>query len=176
MGPQVSKPWSQPTRRTLRQLARVVSHTSITANTVPPVRVQLPTENTGAAKPAPKTAAKTAAKPEKKEAPALQAKSNAQKTRRIHSNLSTPPRKLKNPKQANYTLQVKAFRSQPDAEQFTIRLRETGYNAFVVRSEIPDQGVWYRVRVGQFPTLADATKYQTGFEGKEGISTFVSPL
>jgi cell division septation protein DedD len=124
---------------------------------------------------APVKTAKAAAKDPKTGNP-KEAQSNAQVTRRIHTNLARPPRRLKNPKEANYTLQVKAFRSQPDAEQFTIRLRETGYNAFVVRSEIPDQGIWYRVRVGQFPTLADATKYQIGFEGKEGISTFVSPL
>ena len=77
---------------------------------------------------------------------------------------------------ANYTIQVKAFRHQPDAEKFTIVLRETGYNAFFVRSEVPEKGTWYRVRVGQFPTLVDATSYQTGFESKEGLSTFVSPL
>ena len=54
MGPQVSRPCNQPTSRTLRQLARVVSQTRATAKSVPPVRVQEPQVNSGAAKLAPK--------------------------------------------------------------------------------------------------------------------------
>ena len=54
MGPQVSSPCSQPTRRTLRQLARVVSQTRATAKRVPPERLQEPMLSAGAAKMAPK--------------------------------------------------------------------------------------------------------------------------
>jgi len=75
-----------------------------------------------------------------------------------------------------YTLQVKAFRTEEAAKKFNQELRQNGYDAFVVRSEIPEKGTWYRVRVGQYASLMKATEYQYHFESKEGLSTFVSPL
>jgi len=78
--------------------------------------------------------------------------------------------------QTGYTLQVKAFRTEEAAKRFNQELRQNGYDAFVVRSEIPEKGTWYRVRVGQYASLMKATEYQYHFESKEGLSTFVSPL
>jgi cell division septation protein DedD len=82
------------------------------------------------------------------------------------------------PKQVapRYTLQVKAFRAEGDAASLTEQLRANGYDAFVVESNIPDQGEWHRVRVGRFGSLSEATRYQETFEAREGFSTLVSPL
>jgi cell division septation protein DedD len=75
-----------------------------------------------------------------------------------------------------YTLQVKAFREQEQADAFLGELRAKGYDAWVVHSDIPDKGVWYRVRVGHFSTLGEATGFQESFDDKENLSTFVSSL
>ena len=74
------------------------------------------------------------------------------------------------------TLQIRAFREAQYATSFGETLSNGGYNAYVVKSEIPEKGVWYRVRIGEFGTLKEATDFQEFFEGNEGISTFVSPL
>ena len=76
----------------------------------------------------------------------------------------------------SYTLQVKAFREEPEATSFLEELKDGGYEAFLVHSDIPGKGRWYRVRVGQFGSLTEATSFQQAFEQKEGYSTFVSPL
>lgn len=75
-----------------------------------------------------------------------------------------------------YTIQVKAFREEPQAQAYLDQLRQGGYDAWLVQSDLPDQGVWWRVRVGRFATMTEATDYQRLFEEKENVSTFVSPL
>lgn len=75
-----------------------------------------------------------------------------------------------------YTIQVKAFREELEAQVFLDTLRKGGYDAWLVQSALPDQGVWWRVRVGRFATMAEAADYQQVFEDKENLSTFVSPL
>lgn len=77
---------------------------------------------------------------------------------------------------ALYTLQVKAFRDGTQAERLAGQLRKSGYDAYVVASEIPDRGRWHRVRLGRFDTLKSATEFQGTFESHEGFSTLVSPL
>lgn len=76
----------------------------------------------------------------------------------------------------SYTLQVKAFREEPEALNFLEELKDDGFEALLVYSDIPGKGRWYRVRVGQFGSLTEATSFQRTFEQKEGYSTFVSPL
>lgn len=75
-----------------------------------------------------------------------------------------------------YTIQVKAFREEPEAQVFLDELRTGGYDAWLVQSDLPDQGVWWRVRVGRFATMTEASDYQRVFEEKQNLSTFVSPL
>lgn len=76
-----------------------------------------------------------------------------------------------------FTIQVKAFREEPQAQVFLSDLRTRGYEAWLVQSDMPDQeGVWWRVRIGRFATMTEASDYQRTFEEKENLSTFVSPL
>lgn len=77
---------------------------------------------------------------------------------------------------AQYTLQVRAFRELKDAMALGETLNREGYKSYVVKSEIEGKGLWYRVRIGEFPSLKEATEFQTVFEASESLSTFVSPL
>lgn len=61
----------------------------------------------------------------------------------------------------NYIVQVAAFRSNSIAENEAAKFRQKGYNAFVERAEIQGMGVWFRVRVGNFPTLKEAQEFQS---------------
>ena len=78
---------------------------------------------------------------------------------------------------AQYTLQVRAFRELKDAMSLGENLNREGYQSYVVKSEIEGKGLWYRVRIGEFPSLKEATEFQTLFEESEQLSTFcISPV
>lgn len=61
----------------------------------------------------------------------------------------------------HYVVQVAAFRSKSIADNEAAKLRNKGYNAFVERAEFQDGSVWFRVRVGNFPTLREAQEFQS---------------
>lgn len=60
-----------------------------------------------------------------------------------------------------YVVQVAAFRSNSIAENEAAKFMNKGYNAFVEKAEIQGMGVWFRVRVGNFPTLREAQEFQS---------------
>lgn len=60
-----------------------------------------------------------------------------------------------------YVVQVAAFRSNSIAENEAAKFRNKGYNAFVEKAEIQGMGIWFRVRVGNFPTLREAQEFQS---------------
>jgi cell division septation protein DedD len=55
-----------------------------------------------------------------------------------------------------YTIQVAAFKSDRDADNLVAELKQKGYSAYRAIGKIPGQGIWYRVRVGEFNTKAEA--------------------
>lgn len=61
----------------------------------------------------------------------------------------------------SYVVQVAAFRSNSIAENEAAKFRNKGYNAFVEKAEIQGMGIWFRVRVGNFPTLREAQEFQS---------------
>jgi cell division septation protein DedD/nucleoid DNA-binding protein len=60
-----------------------------------------------------------------------------------------------------YVVQVAAFRSNSIAENEAAKFRNKGYSAFVEKAEIQGMGIWFRVRVGNFPTLREAQEFQS---------------
>jgi cell division protein FtsN len=72
-----------------------------------------------------------------------------------------------------YTLQIAAFRENKMAEEKVTWLKKHGYSAFIVSSELPDQGRWYRVRVGSFSNRAEAKRMQKALRAKTGISPVI---
>ena len=61
-----------------------------------------------------------------------------------------------------YVFQVASFRTRPQAEQVAQSLNNVGEKAFVVEANLPSlDGIWYRVRVGYYPTLYDAQTNRT---------------
>jgi len=55
-----------------------------------------------------------------------------------------------------YTIQISSWRTRTKAESEARRYREVGLEAYVQEAEIPDRGMWYRVRVGSYPSLTAA--------------------
>ncbi len=73
-----------------------------------------------------------------------------------------------------YTLQIAAYQEKGMAEDDIKKLKQLGYAAFIVASDVQGKGTWYRVRLGSFTNKASAEKLQRELRAKEGISPFVT--
>jgi cell division protein FtsN len=61
----------------------------------------------------------------------------------------------------DFTVQVSAFQSLPEAQAFSAGLERKGYRPFVVSTSIAGRGTWYRVRLGRFDDEATAKAAKT---------------
>ena len=78
-------------------------------------------------------------------------------------------------KDGGYQLQVSSFRTQTEAQHFADQLRARGHKAYVMEAHVPGRGTWFRVRIGPFPSQAQASSYRQGFEAKEHVVPFIVP-
>ena len=84
-----------------------------------------------------------------------------------------PPPKAETAK-VRYTVQVGSYEDKAMAEDEVRNMKQRGYAAFVVASDIPDKGTWYRVRVGSFSNKQAAEKLAKDLQVKEGISSYIT--
>jgi len=77
---------------------------------------------------------------------------------------------------SHFTLQLSAFPDKADAEEFMRKIQSAGYKPFLVASEIPGKGVFYRVRVGDYGSRQAAVDAKTDFEKKQRIIAYVAKL
>jgi DedD protein len=71
-----------------------------------------------------------------------------------------------------FTLQLSSFQDKAEAEAFAQRFE--GERPYMVVSEIPGKGVWYRVRVGDYASSKDALAAKQAFEKKHSIIAYVA--
>jgi cell division septation protein DedD len=74
-----------------------------------------------------------------------------------------------------YTLQMKAFGKQEEAESFAAKLKENGHDARVESHEVKGR-LWHRVRVGTYDNWADGLAAKENFESSEKIIAYVVRL
>ncbi len=60
--------------------------------------------------------------------------------------------------QEQYYLQAGAFPNEADADNLKARLALMGIEATVQSANVPDKGVWHRVRVGPFASIDEMSK------------------
>ncbi len=77
---------------------------------------------------------------------------------------------------SHFTLQLSAFPDKGDAEEFMRKIQSAGYKPFLVASEIPGKGIFYRVRVGDYGSRQAAVDAKTEFEKKQRIIAYVAKL
>ncbi len=73
--------------------------------------------------------------------------------------------------ETDFTIQVYSFQDKNRAAAALQTLKSSGYQAFLIMSDLGEKGVWYRVRVGGIPDEASAHKmldeirknYNSGF-------------
>ncbi len=83
------------------------------------------------------------------------------------------PEKARPGEDSVFTLQVASFETQEEAQEFAADLRTRGHPIFLVRTGTPERGTWYRIRVGPFHSRREATTYQSRFERRERLPTFL---
>jgi hypothetical protein len=77
-------------------------------------------------------------------------------------------------KRKRFTLQAGAYKSRAEARQMLEKLRSEGYRPYVVAANIPQKGVWYRVRLGSFASWKQALNAKQRFEQKANTTAYVS--
>lgn len=73
-----------------------------------------------------------------------------------------------------YSIQIASYPDKDMADEEVKGMKKRGYAAFWVATQIPDKGMWYRVRVGSFTNKAQADKLAQELKNKEGLNPFVT--
>lgn len=58
-----------------------------------------------------------------------------------------------------YTVQIEAAPTKAEADTKVNQLKAKDVQAYIVKSNVPGKGMFYRVRVGSFPTMNDARRF-----------------
>ncbi len=77
------------------------------------------------------------------------------------------------PPKLRYTVQVSSHQEKQAAEDEVKRMKQNGFAAFIVASELPGKGKWYRVRLGSFTNKESAEKLQKNVNAKAGVSSII---
>ncbi len=157
---EVKPPAVEPEKETFAPKP-LLSETKTTRQTPPPAPQPRPGEK--ASSPGPVQVQTTQAKGP--EVPRKKAKSIKVSLKEIKVKKESPPIKF-------YTLQVASFRSPKEAQKYARFLSSRGYEALVRKVNLPKKGLWYRVYVGRFKTLAEAKTFGQELARKEKIKNF----
>jgi nucleoid DNA-binding protein/cell division septation protein DedD len=60
---------------------------------------------------------------------------------------------------SNYLVQVSSWHSKSIAESEAAKFKAKGYTSYIEQAELPGRGLWFRVKVGNFKSLAEAEKF-----------------
>jgi cell division septation protein DedD len=77
---------------------------------------------------------------------------------------------------ARYTLQLSAFPDRADAEAFMKKVQAAGMKPFVVQTEIPGKGTFWRVRVGDYASKEAAQDAKVELERRQHLIAYVARL
>lgn len=84
--------------------------------------------------------------------------------------------KPKKKKKAKFTLQLSSFRDRVEADSFFDKLESSGYVPYIVEADVPNKGIWYRVRLGAYESYEAAISAKQEFERKQHIIAYVTRL
>jgi len=72
-----------------------------------------------------------------------------------------------------YTVQVSSHQEKQAAAEDVRKMKQSGFAAFIVPSELPGKGTWYRVRIGSFTRKEAAEKLSQDVQTKAGGTPIV---
>ena len=73
--------------------------------------------------------------------------------------------------QMRYTVQIASYKSEKDAQDLVNKLESKGYDARIIKAQIPNKGLWYRIRLGAFETKLLANDYGVKLTREEPLIT-----
>ena len=73
---------------------------------------------------------------------------------------------------ALFTVQIKASPNRAEAEEEVRQLKAQNISAYIVKSDVPGKGTFFRVRAGVFSSRNDANKYGANLQQRGVISEF----
>jgi sporulation related protein len=73
---------------------------------------------------------------------------------------------------AIFTVQIKASPNRAEAEEEVRQLKAKSISAYIVKSDVPGKGVFYRVRAGVFSNREDAKRYGANLQQRGLVSEF----
>lgn len=74
---------------------------------------------------------------------------------------------------SGWTVQVNAYPNERDAKSLAKRLKDKGYDAYVVSSSVKGR-TWYRVRVGRLGTGEEANELRETLQNKENFTKAIT--
>jgi cell division protein FtsN len=72
-----------------------------------------------------------------------------------------------------YFLQAGSFQNPADADNLKAKLALAGLDAAVAPTDVPDKGVWYRVRLGPFSSVEDINRVRAQLAGNKVEASLV---
>jgi DedD protein len=73
---------------------------------------------------------------------------------------------------SHFTLQLSSFQDKSEAEAFAKKFSDE--HPYLIVSDIPGKGIWYRVRIGDFASAKDAMAAKLSFEKKHSVIAYVA--
>jgi cell division protein FtsN len=74
--------------------------------------------------------------------------------------------------QDKYFLQAGSFQNADDADNLKAKLAMLGVEASVQAANLPEKGIWHRVRVGPFSSVADSDSVRASLQ-QSGVQSSV---
>jgi septal ring-binding cell division protein DamX len=119
-----------------------------------------------------KTASTTA--PESASTPKKEIKAEKSAPEKVEAaSKPTDDDKAKGDAPRDWTIQVNAFPDERSAQRLADRLKQKGYDAYVTTANFNGRD-WYRVRVGHYPTRAQAKQFIEQLQAKENLTKAIA--
>jgi septal ring-binding cell division protein DamX len=125
-----------------------------------------------AAKPESKPAPVAAAPAEKSPEPAPAKAKPAEVKESKPATIPTIAASVDSKSKGHFALQLSSFQDKSEAQTFAQKF--DGERPYLIVSEIPGKGTWYRVRVGDYPTSKDAAAAKQAFEKRHNVIAYVA--
>jgi cell division protein FtsN len=78
------------------------------------------------------------------------------------------------PRSKGYILQVAAFRERSTAMNLISRLEKKGYSAYLSVHKIGSKEIWYRIRLGPYPTRSQAEVTARRLKTEERLHSYIA--
>ena len=126
------------------------------------------------AKERPKTVKPSAVKPDAKKV-SKPAQTDAARTRKVPAAsgaAESAPAADTESESVSLTVQAASLKNPEDADRLVSRLKKNGYPAYKTIAVVPQQGIWFRVRVGWFSSRQEADNTLQQLK-KDGFDPFI---